>query len=659
MPFCSAPKVSIIIPVYNNYAYTRLCLWAILQHTHGVDYEVIVADDVSTDETIGIGKYIENVNISRNTTNLGFLQNCNKAARQAKGKYVLFLNNDTQVQSGWLPPLVEILENHQDVSLVGSKLVYPDNTIQEAGGIVFSDGSAWNWGRNGSISADDCNYLKEADYISGASIMLSKKLWDELGGFDERYSPAYYEDTDLAFRIRYEKGLKVVYQPLSVVVHFEGKTCGTNLNEGLKAYQRINATKFYERWQDILQKEHTAKDNIFLARDHSVNKKTLLFIDHGLLTFDRDTGSRVSWQYMLFFKRMGLNVKYLPDNKATKGNYLTTMRQHGFEVLSSEYFDKHIEQWLKDNGRYIDYVYLNRPNVACKYIDLLRQYTKAQIIYQGYDLHFLREMRRYEASEDKAALQSSEKYKVIEMDVMQKSDVVCMFSDTEIAKIREILPNIKGYVVPLFIFDTELKKNIVYEGKARKDIMFVGGFNHNPNADGIKWFLRDIFPKIKKAVPDIKFYLVGSNPPPDIKALESEDVIVTGYVTDEELDNIYRNIKLSVVPLRFGAGVKGKVIEAIYNKVPVVTTSIGVEGIDNSDGLISVYDDANIFADELVKLYKNNQYLEEIAGKSHDFINKYYSEDAVKKVFRKMLRFGDVSSFIEDINNIKDRFCNI
>ena len=103
------------------------------------------------------------------------------------------------------------MEKEKNAGIVGSKLIYPDGTLQEAGGIIYSDASGCNYGRNDNPNALWYNYTKEVDYISGASIMLKKELWDELGGFDEYFAPAYYEDTDLAFRIRYEKGFKVIY----------------------------------------------------------------------------------------------------------------------------------------------------------------------------------------------------------------------------------------------------------------------------------------------------------------------------------------------------------------------------------------------------------------------------------------------------------------
>lgn len=169
----------------------------------------------------------------------------------AFGDYLVFLNNDTEVRKGWLKALLDTFENNDDCGAVGCKLVYPDGKLQEAGGIIFSDGSGWNYGRGMDPNDPKFNFVREVDYCSGAALMVRKDLWDQIGGFDDRFAPAYYEDTDLCFEIR-RRGYKVYYQPKSVVVHHEGVTAGTDITSGFKRYQLINREKFYEKWFKVI-----------------------------------------------------------------------------------------------------------------------------------------------------------------------------------------------------------------------------------------------------------------------------------------------------------------------------------------------------------------------------------------------------------------------
>ncbi len=245
------PQVTIIIPVHNQFNYTWYCLRSVLRSVKDVAYEVILADDCSTDRIKDIERLTANVKVIHNNSRKHFLQNCNHAASLAKGKYLVFLNNDTLVYPDWLSPMLALLEQDESIGMTGSKLIYPDGRLQEAGGTVFRDGGAKNNGHGDCPDGPEYNHVRPVDYISGASMMISKELWDKIGGFDERYCPAYYEDTDLAFAVR-AQGKSVVYQPESAVIHFGGVSHGIDLTQGIKSYQVINQQKFYEKWQQEL-----------------------------------------------------------------------------------------------------------------------------------------------------------------------------------------------------------------------------------------------------------------------------------------------------------------------------------------------------------------------------------------------------------------------
>ncbi len=385
----------------------------------------------------------------------------------------------------------------------------------------------------------------------------------------------------------------------------------------------------------FLDKTATIKDLLFSSSFpqpvRNGSAKTLLFIDAQIPTYDRDTGSRVTYQYLIFFKKIGMNVVYLPFKLFPRGRYLNALLSEKIEVVTENF-----HSYLRSHGSEFDYVYLNRPDIAKNFLPDLKQYTKAKIIYQAHDLHFLREQRCFEETGNEQALARSEMYKELEQKIAETVDVFCSFSEVEIEKIREMVPPVKAYTVPLYLW--EKAKDTVYQAESRKNLIFVGGFGHKPNVDGTEWFLDEIFPRVVKQIPDIKFYIVGANPPDFLLKKASENVVFTGFMPDEALDKLMSEIRLNVVPLRFGAGIKGKIIESIYNGLPVITTSVGAEGIPATD-LITVCDEPDKFADRLVQLYNDTAKLNEISAQSVDFIQTHYSQATAKKVFRQI--FGE------------------
>lgn len=638
-----APQVSIVIPVYNQIAYTYACLVSILEHTKDVSYEVIIADDVSTDATEHLAEFADGLVICRNTTNQGFLRNCNQAASHARGTYVMFLNNDTQVTEGWLGSLVSLIESDPSIGMVGSKLVYPDGRLQEAGGIIWSDGSGWNYGRLDDPDKAEYNYVKDVDYISGAAILLSRQLWEQIGGFDDRYAPAYCEDSDLAFAVR-KAGYRVVYQPLSKVIHFEGISNGTDVQgTGLKRYQVENGEKLREKWKDELAKqcENTGNPDPFRARERSMGKRIILVVDHYVPTYDRDAGSRTTFQYLKMFLQKGFVVKFLGDNFLHEEPYSTTLQQMGIEILYGPEYQAGIWDWLRDHGDDIAVAYLNRPHIASKYVDYILDNTDIKVIYYGHDLHFLREGREYQLTGDPKKREDSQYWKSVELSLMGKAAVSYYPSYIERDAIHAIDPELPVKDITAYVFDT-FRDDIPQDFAEREGLMFVGGFAHPPNADAVLWFAREIYPRIRQEMEaqgqmPPEFWVVGSRVTEEIQNLEQpgNGIVVKGFVSDEELVRLYGACRLVVVPLRYGAGVKGKVVEAIYNGAPVVTTSIGAEGIPRVEDVLVVEDEPEAFADMVVKLYQDTEVCQELSRRTQEYIREHFSVDAAWKVIEE------------------------
>lgn len=624
------PCVSIIIPVYNQVEYTYNCLQSIQENCRGLSYEVILADDNSTDDTKRLSEKVEGLRIVRNPENLRFLRNCNNAAQQARGEFIVFLNNDTIVHENWLQSLLKTMEEHPDCGLAGSKLVFANGMLQEAGGIVWNNANAWNYGRGQDPENSEFNYLKEVDYISGCSIMVRASLWKEIGGFDERFAPAYCEDSDLAFEVR-ARGFKVLYQPASVVTHFEGISNGTDVSSGQKRYQVVNREKFYEKWEAVLKDQLPDAQDVFLARDRSRDKPCLLFVDHYVPTFDQDAGSRTVFEYLRLFASHGYNVKFIPDNFNRTPGYTEVLQQMGIEVLYGPWYAQHWQEWVRQNAQYIRFAFLNRPHISVKYIDVLRAQTKVRIIYYGHDLHFLREQRQYEVTGDSKLLESSARWRAIELSMMRKADMAYYPSKIEEEFIHSIDPDIRVKAIPAYIYSDVVTPE--YDLAQRSDLMFIGGFNHTPNVDAVEWFAQEIWPKVRELCPGIRMHILGSHPPKTIEALDAPDFRVHGFVSDEVLATFYSECRISVVPLRYGAGIKGKVVEAMKCGIPVMTTSVGAEGIVGAEDILAIEDDADAFAERLAALYNDGKTLAAMSRAGCEYVRTHYGpENALRTI---------------------------
>lgn len=633
LPACVQPLVSIIVPVHNQWSFTHSCIASIIKHSGDVPFEVIVADDLSTDETCRIAQMVRNVRVVRNLINLGFLRNCNEAAKHAHGKYLLFLNNDTNVQCNWLAPLVELMERDLSIGIAGSKLIYPDGMLQEAGGIIWQDASGWNFGWRDAPEKPDYNYVKEVDYLSGASIMVRRELWERTGGFDERYVPAYFEDADLAFQAR-SLGYRVVFQPKSVVVHFEGVSHGKNLSTGVKAYQKANKQKFKDRWQEVLQRDHFPNGrHVFQARDRSRYRKTLLVIDHYVPMYDRDAGSFFMYSLLRALVELDYKVIFWPENLYAHQPYTDVLQQMGVEIILGRH---DFAAYLSEFGGYFDGAILTRNHISIKFIDAVRKHIP-KVIYHDPDLEFLREQRRFEQEGGSPA--ELQKIKEREFYLFRNCDIIGIHSPVERDIILAELPGADVEVIPLPIHDTAPSGAPFSQ---RNGLLFVGG-THPPNVDALHYFIKEILPLLEVEVPDITLTVAGAVSHHELKDLDLRRVVFTGFV--EDLRPLFEQALVYVAPLRFGAGIKGKVLEAANHGVPVVTTSVGAEGIGLVDGKsVVIADTAGAFAAGILNLHRDRELWETIRDESRNYVEGNFSQGAfqarVDDVLGKLLGTG-------------------
>jgi len=630
-PFVEQPDVSIVIPVYNQLAFTLACLHSVLSSETRYSYELIVADDRSTDRTTDIfAQGLGRIRHVLSEKNQGFIRNCNNAARQARGRYLVLLNNDTIVLPGWLDELIGTLDADPGIGLAGSKLLYPDGRLQEAGGIIFDDASGWNYGRMDEPRKPQYCYMRDADYVSGASIALRTEFWHSVGGFDEQYSVAYYEDTDMAFRVR-QAGLRVVVQPLSQLLHFEGISSGTDLNSGAKRYQILNAAVFREKWQTVLP-GHGQCDPKQLPADRTTHGR-ILVIDACTPTPDRDAGSLETFQHMRILKSFGLHVIFAPENLAYFGRYTQDIQRMGVETLYAPYWMSFEEVFRKIGGS-LDLVMVYRAPVAHRLMDLIRSHApQAKIIFDTIDLHFLREEREAKLQNDPQKMKAAAATRKEELRTIERSDATIILSSHEMGIVQELLPKARLYEIPI-VCKIPGRGPLGFD--QRKDIVFIGGFRHAPNLDAVKWFVSEVWPLLRAKGFSGNFHIVGADMPPEITALHGDGIVIRGHVPD--ITDVFNGIRVSVAPLRFGAGLKGKVISSLSFGVPVVATSVAVEGGGFAhDRNVLVANEPAPFADSIFRLYETPEVWERLSVDGVGHCDRSFSVSVVSDKLRTLI----------------------
>ncbi len=627
----SEPRVSIVIPVYNKLDYTLRCLRSIHRHRPRASFEVIVADDHSTDETAELLGQVRGLRLIRHEANKGFLMNCNAAAKASRGRYLYFLNNDTEVRPGFLDELVRTFETTPLAGLVGSKLLAPDGRLQEAGGIIFDDGGGWNYGRGARPDEPRYNYLRETDYCSGCSFLIPKELWNQLGGFDEQYAPAYYEDTDLAFAVR-ARGRKVFYQPLSQVFHHEGVSSGTDVSQGVKSFQIVNQKKFHDKWKAVLANYGQNGKNVERRADRYA-KRRVLIIDSVTPTPERDAGSLRTFNLIKMLVSLGSKITFIPeDNIAYMDDHTPNLQRLGVECLYFPHITS-VNGYLRKSLADFDVVFLERGAAANKYIDTIKSAAPdLPVIFDTHDLHYLRLERQAELENTERLRSEARAMKRSELRVMSRADCTIVVSRHEKQVLEKESPSTLCEILPLFMEPDP--QSDAFE--RRNGIVFIGSFLHPPNADAVLHFSREIWPIVKTALPGAVFHVVGGPVPPQIRDLNGNDVRIEGNMND--LRPLFGTCRLSVAPLRFGAGVKGKIGTSLALGLPCVATAVAAEGAGlTHEKDIIVAEDSKAFAEQVIRLHEDEALWKRLSDGGLQFVEDNYSAKVNSPKIAKLL----------------------
>ncbi len=632
-PLASSPQVSIIVHAKQGYPAALRCLHRIATHRPEASIEVILVDDGCSDPAMARLAKVPGLRVETLGTPAGYARCYNRAADLARGQYLHFLSDEVIVHDGWLDSLLRVFDIRADCALVGSKLLLPNGRLQAAGGVIWRDGSAWHFGHGDEPGRSEYSYLRETDYCSGVAIVIPTALFKRVGRFTVSDVCKSGEDVDLAFKVR-AGGARVYFQPSSWVTQSEQKFAEVD-DGGNKHLERSHALR--ATWGDVLDAEHRPYDSgVRQARERLKVRRTILVLDHYVPKPDRDTGSRSVWDIMVTLLADGWNVKFWPHTLWYEPGYTEQLQAIGVEVVYGAEHANRFARLLQELGSSLAAVLVNRPLVAKEYLSQIRQYSRAKVLYYGIDIHHLRLREQARV----LGVRSSHEERLmarLEPRIWKLSDVVFYPSDTEVAEVRKHDPAIDVRLLPMLAFDRFAKpRTAVHRDRAR--LLLVAGFGHPPNRDGALWLMRDVLPMLRARGVAFELNVVGSNVPDELRPFLYPDIRILGSISDFELDQLYQTSDLALVPLRYGAGVKGKVVEALRWGLPLVTTPTGAQGLPGLERIVPVCENTVQFAEQIERVLNNPADIETISRRLIEFARARFSRDAMRRSLSDALR---------------------
>jgi len=623
--------LTIVIPIYGAMELLNQTLVS-LYRANIKNYEIICIDDCGPTNSSYDYSVYENIVVLRNKQNIGFSNSCNHGVKHAKGKYVLLLNSDTVVCKNAIENAIEKLKTESNTAIVGSKLINLDGTLQEAGGIIWSNANVINFMRGKNNYTSYSEFDRIADYVSGAALFFKKEIWIKLGGFDKQFTPAYYEDTDICVRAK-SKGYKVVYCHDSEIIHAEGGTNGTDIRVGIKSYQEKNKNKFRLLWKTYISKNFAPDGKELKAL--ASGRKIVFFIDHYVPKNASDAGSKATIHLVDELISRNYFVIFWPDNLYPDDINRSYLAKKGVLTLYGQGYINKFKNIVESVEKEIEKIFLSRPHISIKYINQINKELMKKTVYIGHDIHYER-MNLEQKLKNNILLFNTDTKEISEV---RRQEIFLWKTCAKIAYFTQRETNIVNYItqknnavtIPLFKQKKLIKVNS--NQKQRNGFLFVGGFDHQPNRDGLLWLIKGL--KQNKIKFDNTIKIVGSKIPDDIKdILNKNDIIYYENISNDDLDIIYMNSKIVIAPLRYGSGFKGKVLEAIEKEIPVITTSIGYQGFEILDPIKS-YDNVIDFINQMHLLDKNNAVCDKVKRAQSSMLEQYFVTANYKNIFKE------------------------
>jgi GT2 family glycosyltransferase len=637
-PQSEKPEISIILVLFNRAELTLACLRSITE-SHALPLEVIIVDNASSDETPLMLNLLQGARIIRNSENLNFLLGVNQAAREARGEYVLILNNDTQLMPGTLSSALTTIRSAPDIGAVGGRLILLDGTLQEAGSFIWRDGSCLGYGRSDNPFAPMYMFRRDVDYCSGAFLLTPRGVWQRLGGFDEIFKPAYYEETDYCTRL-WEQGLRVVYDPNAVLLHYEFAS-SASVNHAINL-QRDHQRIFAARHQALLSSHHAPDLNAILPARMRAGKKRVLFLDDKVPHIWLGSGFPRSRTILMALLEQGFFVTFYPLAVLEEEDWSSVYSDMPAEVeFMTGYGPPLLEAFLRSRKGYYDTIFVSRPhnmNLLQRILaDHPQWFADSNVIYDAEAVFANREITLRQLSGTLVSEAEAANLLREEMALASYADCVVSVSDSECHTFQKHgidRVHVLGHVLPAAPTSRPFHE--------RMGFLFVGPIYEelSPNADSVMWFLEEIFPRIQARLDsEITFTIAGVNKSERVRELTGPSVKITDHLSD--LTELYDSARVFVAPTRYAAGIPHKIHEAAARGLPVVGTPLLASQLGWQDGVeCLVGGDAESFAAKCVQLYTSEALWTRLRETGLERIRTECSKELFHNRLKAIMRVG-------------------
>ncbi len=637
MPQPGGAGISVVLVVHDDLQRTLAVVDAIAAAQSETAAELILVDNGSSDTTSAVFSALPGVIHRRLPRRRSFAAAATEGLRAANGTALIFLDAGTAIRPDFLAACVAGLER---AALVGPQIRSPNSTLVAAGGLVAADRGLSGYGAGTPVDHPSVLFARETDFCPGA-FAIKRETLDALGGLTGDDSTFDIASLDLAVRVR-GAGMRVLYWPDAIATAWPDADPAP-----LAALREVDFDRFLARNPAALQ---DLADATGLAPHDRRRTRRLLFIDADTPTPDRSAGAILSLNLMRMLDMLGFRISFVPEsNVAYAGKYTQDLQALGIEALYYPYYPT-VRAVLEQRGAEFDVIFACRAYIGERYIDMIRGLAPhARIVFNTIDLHFVREMREADLFDDPRRRAQAEATRASELRSVNAADVTVVVSSHEAEILREAAPDACVHVLPL-LFDVPPRPPAPCLA-GRRDLMFVGTYQHPPNRDAAIYFAREIWPGLRERLPEgTRFLVVGSSITPEIEALAGNGVDVLGFVDD--LDAVLATCRLTVAPLRFGAGLKGKVASSLLAGVPVVATPIAVEGTPLRDGVdVLIADSTEAFAEAVLRLYSDAALWEQLSRAGYDFVRHEYSLETNAPRLLALLRDAGVAIAAETPND--------